>query len=226
MARQWTWNRLQTLVLEELRELTVVKRSDRPWQMPVAAALASGLPLMVGAYFGRLDYGLISSMGGMVFLYLPNTPLYHRMVALMACAFGMTACYALAVMSHLLAPLMVPALTFITIVVMMACRFYRVGAPGPVFFVMAAAIGAYSPVDILQIPLKVGLFAMGCLLACLIAFVYSPYILRLQAPKPVAPLPRRPLISCCSTRSWSAPSWVCRSRWRKCSSWSGLTGCR
>lgn len=157
--------------------------------MPFTAALASGLPLLVGAYFDRMDYGLISSLGGLVFLYLPETPLHHRMVSLMASAFGMMACYALGVISHLLPAVMMIVLTFTAILVTMVCRFYRVGVPGSLFFIMAAAIGAYSSGDILQVPLKVGLIAMGCLLACLIAFFYSIHILRRRAPKPIQPLP-------------------------------------
>lgn len=183
------WNRLLALLREEFRQLTTIRPSDRRWQMPFAAALASGLPLLVGAYFGRMDYGLVSSLGGLVFLYLPETQLHHRMVSLMACAFAMTACYALGVMSHLVPAIMMVVLTFTAILVTMACRFYRVGAPGSLFFIMAAAIGAYSPGDILQVPLKIGLMAMGCLLACLIAFFYSIHILRQQAPKPIEPLP-------------------------------------
>lgn len=188
MTNHSRWDRLLALLREEWRQLTTVKASDRPWQMPFAAALASGLPLLVGAYFDRMDYGLISSLGGLVFLYLPETPLYHRMVSLMACAFAMTASYALGVMSHLLPPVMMMVLTFIAILVTMVCRFYRVGIPGSLFFVMAASIGAYSPGDVLQVPTKVGLIAMGCLLACLIAFFYSLHILRRRAPKPVEPL--------------------------------------
>jgi uncharacterized membrane protein YccC len=183
------WRGFLALLQEEFRQLITVRPSDRPWQMPFAAALASGLPLFVGAYFDRMDYGLVSSLGGLVFLYLPETPLYHRMVSLMACAFGMTACYALGVMSHFLPLVMVVVLTFIAILVTMVCRFYRVGVPGSLFFIMAAAIGAYSPGDILQVPLKVGLMTMGCLLACLIAFFYSIHSLRRRAAKAVEPLP-------------------------------------
>jgi hypothetical protein len=189
MVRLSGWSKLQALMRAELLHLTTINASDRLWQMPFAAALASGLPLLVGAYFDRMDYGLISSLGGLVFLYLPNTPMSHRMVSLMACAFGMVACYALGVMSHFFPPLMMWVLMFIAILVTMVCRFYRLGQPGSLFFVMTASIGAYSPGDVLQVPLKVGLLTMGCLLACLIAFFYSIYILRLQAPKPVAPLP-------------------------------------
>jgi uncharacterized membrane protein YccC len=183
------WAELKRLVREELQLLLTFKPSDRLWQMPFAAALATGLPLLIGAYFDHLDYGLVSSLGGLVFLYLPNTPLSHRMVTLMACAFAMTACYTLGAMSHFFPLLMMPVLVFIAILATMVCRFYDLGPPGSLFFVMAAAIGAYSPLEALQVPLMVGLVTMGTLLACLVAFFYSLYALRLQAPQPARPLP-------------------------------------
>lgn len=189
MAHWNGWNRLQVLTRATWRDLTTVQASDRLWQMPFAAALATGLPLLIGAYFNRMDYGLVSSLGGLVFVYLPATPLHHRMVTAMACAFGMTACFALGLMSHLFAPLMVPVLVFIAILVTMVCRFYGLGPPGSLFFIMAASIGAYSPTPLPQLPLMVGLLTMGSLLACLIGLFYSVHVLRLQAPRPVAPLP-------------------------------------
>jgi Fusaric acid resistance protein-like len=183
------WRRLQSRLRTELLQLATVSASDRRWQMPFCAALASGLPLLIGAYFDHLDYGLVSSLGGLVFLYLPSTPLSHRMVLLMACSFGMSACYALGVMAHFLPLLWVPLLTFVAILVSMVCRFYALGPPGSLFFIMAASIGVYSPVELLQVPLFVGLLTMGCLLACLIALFYSLYIVRVQVPQPALPLP-------------------------------------
>ncbi len=180
---------LRAVLRDELRHLTAINRSDRRWQMPFAAALATGLPLFVGAFFDHLDYGLISSLGGLVFLYTPATPLYHRMVLLMACAFAITACYALGVASHFVPPLMMPVLVFIAMLVTMVCRFYGLGPPGGLFFIMAAAIGAYSPIPLFSLPLVVGLIFLGALLACLIAFFYSVWSLRLNAPQAVAPLP-------------------------------------
>lgn len=44
------WNELVQAVRAELRQLPAINKTDRLWQMPVAAALASGLPLLVGAY--------------------------------------------------------------------------------------------------------------------------------------------------------------------------------
>ncbi|HMO47433.1 MAG TPA: FUSC family protein [Rubrivivax sp.] len=183
------WPRFKGLLRTQLRDLTAIQPGNRRWQMPFAAALASGLPLLVGAYFDRMDYGLISSIGGLVFLYLPATPLSHRMLWLMSCGFGMAACYALGLMSHFVPLLMVGVLSFIAILVTMVCRVYRLGPPGSLFFIMAAAIGAYSPVEVIDVPLKVGLITMGALLACLIAFFYSIFILRLVAPEPVPALP-------------------------------------
>lgn len=183
------WRGFRSRLRTELRHLAAIKSTDRRWQMPFCAALASGLPLLTGAYFNHLDYGLVSSLGGLVFLYLPNTPLYHRMVLLMACAFGMSACYTLGVISHFFPLLLVPMMTFIAIMVTMVCRFYALGPPGSMFFIMAAAIGIFSPIDVPQVPLQVGLLTMGCLQACLIAFFYSLHVLRLQAPQPVMPLP-------------------------------------
>jgi uncharacterized membrane protein YccC len=181
--------KLQALIRTELSLLATISTSDRRWLMPFCAALASGLPLLVGAYFDHLNYGLVSSMGGLVFLYSPNTPLSHRMVTLMTSAFGLSACYALGLMSHFFPMLLVPVLTFISIVVTMVCRFYMIGPPGSLFFIMSAAIGAYSPIEVEQVPLYVGLLTMGCLQACLIAFFYSLYVLRKQAPQPVSTLP-------------------------------------
>lgn len=172
----------------ELRELTRVQTTDRVWQMPFAAALANGLPVLIGAYFDHLDYGLVASLGGLVFLYLPPTPMHHRMVMVLACAFGMVSCYTLGLLSHLLPWLMGPVLFLIAVLVTMVCRFYAVAPPGSLFFIMAASIGAYSPVPLAQIPLMTGLFTMGCLLSCAVALFYSLVTLRLRKPIPVAPL--------------------------------------
>lgn len=188
--KNWpVWRSFQSLGREELRHLAAFNNSDRQWHMPLCAALASGLPLLAGAYFDQMNYGFIASLGGVVFLYVPNTSLSHRMVSLMACTFGMSACYTLGLMCHYFPQLLlVPVLSFIAILVTMVRRFYALGPPGSLFFIVAAAIGAYSPINGMQVPLFVGLLTLGCLQACLIAFFYSLYILPKYAPLPVRPL--------------------------------------
>ena len=176
--------RLKALLLAQWRQLLVFQKSERSWQMPLAAALSSGLPLVAGAWFGQIGYGLVGSIGGLAFLYLPVTPLSHRMVVIMACSFGMLACYAFGLASQLVPPLILPTLVCITVLVTMMCRLYNVGPPGSLFFVMVASIGAYSPVAVPEWPRMVGLFALGCMVACLVGFVYSLFMLRKIPPKP------------------------------------------
>ncbi|MGJ4748444.1 hypothetical protein ACQV5M_18940, partial [Leptospira sp. SA-E8] len=148
-------------VQAELRHLLRPNASDRPWQMPLCAALASGLPLLAGAWANDIEPGLIASLGGLVFLYCPNTPLHHRMVTLMACAFGLTACYAVGLLGQLVPWLLVPLLALTCMLVTMVCRFYALGPPGSLFFVMAAAIAACTPTPPAQLTQHVGLLALG-----------------------------------------------------------------
>ena len=60
MNRPSVLYRLNALIRAEWRHLIAITPSDRRWQMPFAGALASALPLVVGAFFGHLGYGLIS----------------------------------------------------------------------------------------------------------------------------------------------------------------------
>ena len=108
---------MRQFLADEWRALASLNRSDRPWEMPEAAALASGLPIFIGAAFGELALGLAASLGGLVFLHLPATRLSHRMAWLMACAFGMTASHALGLLGHLIPALVVPLLVTITLLV-------------------------------------------------------------------------------------------------------------
>lgn len=181
---------LRQFLVDEWHQLARVNRSDRPWEMPVAAALAMGLPIFVGAALGELGLGLAASLGGLVFLYLPATRLTHRMAWLMACAFGMTGSHALGMLGHLVPSLVVPLFIVITILVMMICRFYAVPPPGGLFFVMAAAIGAYSPMHGRDALVQVGAVALGGVLAVAIAFLYSLHIVSRRGVPAPSPKPQ------------------------------------
>lgn len=179
------WAAVRTVLHREFRELITISPSDRPWQMPFAAALASGLPLLVAAAFDRMADGVTAAIAGLVFLYLPPTSMQHRMATLMACCFGMIACYALGILCHLVPAATVPLITIMAILVTAACRYYRIGPPGSFFFIMAATIAAFAPVDSADLAHKVGIVAIGCMHAALVAFLYSLYALRRRTPKPV-----------------------------------------
>jgi hypothetical protein len=169
---------LRRFLTDEARQLASVNRSDRPWEMPVAAALASGVPIFVGAAYGEIGLGLAGSLGGLVFLHVPATRMAHRMAWVMACAFGMIGSHSMGMLGHLFPPLVVPLLVLITIVVTMVCRFYAAPPPGSLFFVMAASIAAYSPVHGRDALAQVGAVALGAVLAVGLAFLYSLRVAR------------------------------------------------
>src|SRR5690554_3601640 len=110
------WGRVTGILGEEWRQLTHIQPSNRPWDMPLAAAIASGVPLLVGVGFGRMDFGLVSMLGGLVFLSLPDTRMQHRMVLMMAVGFGMISCYALGALTHFFPAALIVTLTLIAIV--------------------------------------------------------------------------------------------------------------
>lgn len=146
--------------------------------MPLAAAVASGVPVIVGAWYGQMAAGVAGSLGGLVFLYLPATSLSDRMRSLMACALGMVGSFAVGLLCGMYEPLTIPLLALVAIFVTMVCRFQAIGPPGSLFFVMAAAIAAYSPARGPVAVAQLGFLAMGCALAIVVAFFYSLHALK------------------------------------------------
>ncbi|HZF44916.1 MAG TPA: FUSC family protein [Sphingomonadaceae bacterium] len=180
---------LPALLRREIADVFAGRESDRPWQLPFAIALAAGLPMLVGALIGETGFGAIASIGAMTIVYLPRTRLDLRMVAVMSAACAMMACYALGQIGHVLPAARVPLIAAVALLVTMGCRYYRVGPPGPLFFVMTASIGAYAPGTLADLPQHLGVFALGALGAVCIAFFYSLHILRRWDPLPLQPAP-------------------------------------
>jgi hypothetical protein len=187
-ARFSFFNSIGALARRELRELVRINPSDRPWELPFAVAMSAGLPLLVGAWLGDISYAALASIGGMAIVYVPRTRLDHRMVSVMAAAFGLIACFALGQMSQFVPMARAPIIALVAMIVTMACRYYRVVPPGSLFFVMAAAIGAYTP-GAADASARLGVFALGTIGAVIVTFLYSVHILRLRDALPTPPPP-------------------------------------
>ncbi|MBN3860598.1 FUSC family protein [Neisseriaceae bacterium PsAf] len=181
-------DRFLFILRNELKQFFSVKKSDRRWELPFAAALASGMPMLIGVYFNHIEYGLISTLGGMTFLYTPNTtPLYHRMITVMCVSSGITACFFIGLISQAYPPSLFFIIAFATIIVTAICRFTSVPPPGPLFFIMALSVATNMKFDILQIPHKTGLIFLGAFLASTISFLYSLHMLRKYPKKLTVP---------------------------------------
>lgn len=155
------------------RPIFNVNRTDRMWQMPFFAALSVAVVLIVALYFKRLDLGMVAVFGANVFLYVPNTPIYHRMAVTMCCSFGMSVAFGLGLLAHNV-PFTIPFMCAIVAIGSgILVRYYNVGAPGYFFFVMSCVIGCFIPFEFNDFVLLIGLVTLGGILANLMAFLYS-----------------------------------------------------
>jgi len=176
---------LGALARKELAALLTIRPSDRPWQLPFAAAVASGAPVALGALLGLPTEGALGAVAGLSFLYLPSTRLNHRIPVIMASAFAMVVSYALGLASHWAPGTAIGLIALVAVGAALFCRFQNVAPPGPIFMVMAASIGAFAPAGSAGLMANLGYFVVGCIWACAIAVLYSIYILRHRSPLPV-----------------------------------------
>ena len=176
-------NKIRYLIKREIKSFFELKQSERLWHIPVLASLCVGIPLFIGIYLNRLDYGLISCSSGLVILYLPSTSVANRMITLVACSFGLMVSFTIGIVfsfNHLLSALILGLFAFGANWV---TNYFQLKPPGNFFFIMLASIASCTPFDLMTIPTRVGLVGLGTMLACVLAFFYSLYIVKRYPPK-------------------------------------------
>jgi uncharacterized membrane protein YccC len=178
-------------LLQDVMSLLAWKPSTRHWHIPFLASLCVGFPALIGVNFGRFDAGIMASIGALVILYMPHTSIPHRMVTLATCSLGLTACFALGVSTSFNPYVSAAVLGLTTTLVTLITRFYALPPPGSFFFILVAAVAGTLPFDPALIPVHVGLFVLGGIQACLLAFLYSLLVARKAAPSASPPLERR-----------------------------------
>lgn len=166
--------------LLHIKQLLVLKKATRPWHIPFMASLAIGVPALLGAWFSRFDLGILSCMGAMVFLYIQPIPMSQRMVRLIVCSFGLSACFALGLVAgfnpYAAAFTLFGVAFFATIIT----RLYAIPPPGSFFFILVAVMGTNLKFDLALIPVRVGLITLGGILSCIMAYFYSLWAIRRQ----------------------------------------------
>lgn len=169
---------LKNFIGRELKQLFELKKTERLWHIPVLASLSTGIPLLIGFYTGRLDYGIQACIGGLVILYMPSTKLEHRMVTLLLCAFGFILSFAVGLAFSFSPYLSAAVLGLYAFAVNWVTNYFKLQSPRNFFFIMLASMGSCMPFNLMDIPVKVGLVALGTMLACVLAFLYSLYIVK------------------------------------------------
>ncbi|OYW85278.1 MAG: hypothetical protein B7Z20_09390, partial [Sphingobium sp. 32-64-5] len=176
------WMTLKLMVRRELAALLTLQPSTRPWQLPFAATMASGAPMLAGAASGQPALGALGAIAGLSFLYLPPVRLFQRIPIMMACAFAMVTSYGVGALGAMTPGMAVPLIGVVAILAMLFCKFYSLSPPGPIFMVMAAAIAAFTPTDAGHSFQHIGYFALGAAWACAVAIAYSVAIAGRQQP--------------------------------------------
>jgi len=185
------WQSLGEFARKEIRALVALQQSDRVWQFPLAAAAACGMPMAVGALLELPKLGALGAVAGLSFLYTPATGSRHAMVIVLASALAMTASYALGLVGSA-APAVAPILIgCVAAAGFRFCQFNRLAPPGPLFMVIAAAIGAFSPVNASIAALSLAQFVIGCIWSCAVSAIYLAVVSRHAQQQALPAVPRR-----------------------------------
>lgn len=165
------------------------KNIERVWQLPFFVALAVGAVLFVGAYYNQVGLGLVCMIGVMAFLYIPNTPMHHRMAVVMCCSFGLSISFFLGLAAQSFSPSIPIVVAIVAFLSSALVRYYDLGAPGYFFFVLACILGTFMHFENKDLIFLVGLVSIGTMVANIMAFLYSLsviYIFKNLTPKPIA----------------------------------------
>jgi hypothetical protein len=168
-----------------MNSIFAFNKSTRRWDLPIAAGLAVGIPLMIGWSLGDLNAGKNASLAGLSILYIQSDRLAERMILLMACCFGLMFCYTVGLFfsfNRMLAPFALGLLSFGIHYSLHKLNLTK--PPGNFFFIMLASTAICMPADMEKIPQRIGYLAMGTMLTCAIALVYSLLTLKPNATNP------------------------------------------
>ncbi|RZA09190.1 MAG: FUSC family protein [Moraxellaceae bacterium] len=168
-----------------IKSLLVLNKPNRPWHVALVATIGMAIPALLGVYFDQMANAILACVGSMVILYIPRTSIPHRMVTIAVCSFGLLACFTFGLGSGFSIYTSALTLVFTTLLTDFICRYYSIPAPANFFFIFLAALGCTLPFNIELIPMRIGLVAMGCMLACMLAFFYSLCV-NMPALSPVA----------------------------------------
>lgn len=152
------------------------KQTERKWHFPFLAALCIGSCLLIGYFLGKPNYGALSSLGALTILYFTSAPITQRMIHLIVCAFGIVFSFTVNSFFSFNAYFAAISLGTVSFLAHFISSYFKIPPPGNFFFIMVAAMASTYKFDLDFIPTRVGLVAMGAILSCSLAFLYSVFI--------------------------------------------------
>lgn len=156
-----------------LRPLITLSEQRRPLGFLVVAALAVGLPVLMGAALGHFASSILAGMGGLVILYMCQTALSHRLTTLAVCSFGFLFSFSFGALTSFDPYLSVLTLALTVFVVTVVCRYYRLPPPGTFFFILVACLSRTLPFELELVAERTGTLLLGCMGATLLGLLYT-----------------------------------------------------
>lgn len=162
-------------IRDEFLKIFRLETSSLSWGLSFFTALASGVPFVIGLYFDQITYGILSSMGGLVFLYFPTGGgMRHELAVMLVITLGMCMSYALGFFAQLNPSYSIAILSVVFIIITIASKAYFAGPPGNLIFVMIAFMAAYSPpLDSTQMLINAGFLFFGGFWACILGSCFN-----------------------------------------------------
>lgn len=167
---------------ERIKPLIVIGEQKRPLGFVIVAALAVGLPVLIGAALDRFSASVLAGLGGLVILYMRQADLFRRIAILKACSLGFALSFLFGTATSFHPVLSAFTLGLTALFATLICRYFRLQPPGSFFFILVAAVSRTLPYDVELIPMRTGVLLAGCAGAILLASIYT-FIQR----KPSAP---------------------------------------
>lgn len=168
--------KVQNPIYHRFQYLLEFKQTERKWHFPVLAALCIGSCLFIGYFLGKPNYGSLSSLGALTILYFTSAPITQRMIHLAICAFGMVFSFTISLFFGFNFYFSALSLGIVAFLAHFISSYFKIPPPGNFFFIMVAAMASTFPFDLEMIPTRVGLVAMGAILSCSFAFIYSVFV--------------------------------------------------
>ncbi|WP_415325546.1 FUSC family protein [Chryseobacterium sp. MMS23-Vi53] len=179
--------KVQNPAQQRFQYLLEFKQTERKWHFPFLAALCIGSCLFIGYFLGKPNYGALSSLGALTILYFTSAPITQRMIHLAICAFGIVFSFTISSFFGFNIYFAAFSVGIISFLAHFISSYFKILPPGNFFFIMVAAMASTYKFELELIPTRVGLVAMGAILSCSFAFLYSVFIEKSE----VVTIPRR-----------------------------------
>lgn len=167
-------------IIDEFHLLFSFNAVKTKWKKPLLTTISIGFPLLLGLYFGNLEYGLTACLSGLIVIYLPDSGTYtNRILTLLICSFGFMVSSAVGYIFSFNLIVSIVAFGVFSMAVHWITLFYKTAPPRSFFFILIAAMTISQPFNIELVPVKVGLMALGTMLTLISALIYL-FILSLK----------------------------------------------